>query len=355
MRIYLSKFWLYNLWIAVGLELFLIISAVLFCLWSRSLEDGIFILLLLPVAAILWGLGLFCRRLVRYTVREDQQLRFYRLGRRKAPTAVVDLRKGLYYEILTLRMGVFVTENCMALSNVPFRAMQVGGCPGLATVLRTADAAGDRVILPYPHPAADAFLNASRSCTRIVPSPYLTPRPAAEPHPAVHSSAARVWLSRDSIGAAFGMLGMTLFFLLSLFLLWRFEPHEAYGLKLVCGLAAGACVLYCVYLSCRPLRYAAEEDGKLVMYSLWKKELGRVDLRSALYYEILPLREGGNAVREFLILSNSSFPSLHCRPCPSLARVCKAVDAAGGQVILPYPHPSVEELLSRAPACRHIL
>ena len=173
---------------------------------------------------------------------------------------------------------------------------------------------------------------------------YLTATAKPDAHRA--GKGGRIWLSRYcNRGAAFAA-GLLLADVL--FGTWELLLHGMRYTVLICTILCAICLLYYLRKALLLVRYAVKENDRLVMYGLQKRKRGSMELKSGLYYEVLPLWVGRSTAQEFVILSDQVFPSLKSSGQFILYQVCKTVDSSGTLVILPYSHPGVKELLNNA-------
>ena len=169
---------------------------------------------------------------------------------------------------------------------------------------------------------------------------------AAKPDTYRSGKDGRVWLSRYCNRSAAFVAGLILACVL--FSAVELLLHGMRYTVLVCTVLYSVFLLYYLRKTLLLVRYTVKENDRLVMYGLRKQKRGSLDLNGGLYYEILPLWVSRTTAQEFIILSDRVFPSLKSSRQFTLYQICKTVDAAGTQVLLPYSHPCVEELLSNA-------
>ena len=92
-----------------------------------------------------------------------------------------------------------------------------------------------------------------------------------------------------------------------------------------------------LFLLLKPVyRYTVQDAGVLTMYTVMGREQSAVRLDRELWYEILFLREARVEGSEYIILSETEFPSYRGRGYDSLWTVCKEMDEIGTQLILSY-------------------
>lgn len=136
-----------------------------------------------------------------------------------------------------------------------------------------------------------------------------------------------------------------------IFCVWNYDEEDYF--LIVGSLFFVLLFCYLISKSLTLVRYVTEEDKQLVMYSFRKQKKGSLNLDSKIYYEVLPLMEGSYSRKDFVVLSNKPFASFQKRGVFGLAKICKEIDANGGQIIAPYNNPYVMNLLDDS-ACQLI-
>lgn len=96
------------------------------------------------------------------------------------------------------------------------------------------------------------------------------------------------------------------------------------------------------------VRYTVKSGQQITMYSVKAKELAALNLKTDVYYEVLPLIEGMYSTKKFIILSNKPFAAYKSRKLKNcygeikgLGAVCKEINKDKTQIIMPYMEQDV--------------
>lgn len=147
MRIYLSSYWKKNCIFSTVIVSIIIITTIIFCIWSHDAEDYILI------AGSLFFVFLFCylifvsMKLVRYVVKDKQQ--FVMCSFRGKKISSLNLEIDIYYEVLPLTEGTYSKQDFIVLSNMPFVSYRSNNFMGLAKICKSIDKNGNQIIMPY--------------------------------------------------------------------------------------------------------------------------------------------------------------------------------------------------------------
>lgn len=163
MKIKLSRYWEKNCKFAAAMIVFVAISAMLFCLWSRNDEDYIMVGCALCYILVFLYLIYLGKKQARYILVEKDTLSMCLI--RGTQYGKVNLSRNMYYEILPLTEGMYSTREFVILSNDPFKSFQKRDifARGLAAICKTVEKEGKYIILPCDDPYVTELLR-SDSC-----------------------------------------------------------------------------------------------------------------------------------------------------------------------------------------------
>lgn len=147
MRIYLSSYWKKNCISIIIIVSLIIISTTFFCIWSKDSEDYILIACSGFFVILLCDLLLTSMKLVRYVVKDKQQLIMCSFGGKKI--ASLNLDTEIYYEVLPLIEGTYSKQEFIVLSNLPFVSYGSKDDRKLAKICKSIDKNGNQIIMPY--------------------------------------------------------------------------------------------------------------------------------------------------------------------------------------------------------------
>lgn len=147
MRIYLSNYWIKSCIFSISVAFIIIVSTVIFCVWSHDEEDYILIIGSLFFVFLLGYLINISLKLVRYVIVENRQLVMYSFRKKKISS--LNLDADIYYEILSLNEGTYSGQDFIIFSNLPFESFQKRGAFGLAKICKTIDTNENQVIMPF--------------------------------------------------------------------------------------------------------------------------------------------------------------------------------------------------------------
>lgn len=120
---------------------------------------------------------------------------------------------------------------------------------------------------------------------------------------------------------------------------------KEYYLFIVCVTLYIIIALFLIRTSLLFVRYVVKEGDQMVMYSFRKKRIASLNSDLNIYYEVISLTEGMYSKKEFIILSNMPFKSFQTSGALGLANICKAIDATGDQIIMPYDNKHVRKFM----------
>lgn len=159
MRIYLSDYWEKNLIVGIAFVFIIVISTIIFCVWSHDEEDYILIVGSLAFVLLFCYLISLSLKLIRYVTEENKQLVMYSFRKQKKGSLSLD--SDIYYEVLPLMEGTYSRKDFVVLSNKPFASFQKRGVFGLAKICKEIDTTGEQIIAPYNDPYVLNLLDAS--------------------------------------------------------------------------------------------------------------------------------------------------------------------------------------------------
>ena len=96
---------------------------------------------------LFWYLISISIKLVRYVIRDNQQLIMYSFRGKKMSS--LNLETDVYYEVLLLIEGIYSKQDFVVLSNSPFVPYQASNVRGLAKLCKSIDKNGKQIVMPY--------------------------------------------------------------------------------------------------------------------------------------------------------------------------------------------------------------
>lgn len=147
MRIYLSNYWKKSCIFSTIIASIIIISTIIFCIWSHDEEDYILIVGSLFFVFLFCYLIFMSTKLVRYVVTDNQQ--FIMCSFRGKRISSLNLETDIYYEVLPLIEGTYSKQDFIVLSNIPFASYRSNNFIGLAKICKSIDKNGNQIIMPY--------------------------------------------------------------------------------------------------------------------------------------------------------------------------------------------------------------
>lgn len=148
MKTYLSKYWIINSLLLLGMVLLVIVAAAIFCVLYPSEENYIIILGVLFYVLLYAYLLSISIKLIRYVVEEENGLVMYSFFGKKL--ASVDLNSKIYLKKCSVLEGILSKREFLLLSNAPINIF-CQPLKGLAQLCKVVDLSADVVILPYPN------------------------------------------------------------------------------------------------------------------------------------------------------------------------------------------------------------
>ncbi len=157
MKIYLSSYWKKSCVFCAIFVAIVVVSTVMFCIWSQDKEDYVLIIGSLLFIFLFGYLINTSLKLVRYIKVENNNLVMYSFC--KKAMCAINLEAVVYYEILPLIESAYTKKEYIILSNFPFESFQKRSAEGLAKICKLIDTNGNQIISPFNNQFSSNLLN----------------------------------------------------------------------------------------------------------------------------------------------------------------------------------------------------